>query len=154
MYQTEKNTVPLNLNAWKDRGPRVNYNEISENIRSKRSLPTIEEIYPDTKTSDPPPIIQYPDSDNVVAQRSYGSLSVPYEQEKSVEQPQHNTLMVAIKAIIRKIGFLALPGLLLFIVLNDSQVTLVRKLGTFCLFFIYSVIVVVNDGLGSITSQS
>ena len=73
--------------------------------------------------------------------------SVTFEE---VPSDQQNFVFVALKALLRKISFLALPGLLLFIVLNDAHVSLLKKLFTFAVFFIYSVVVVVYDGLSSV----
>lgn len=168
--QQEKYQIPTDLNEWKNRAPDLNLDQLFDNAstRKKRSL---DEFY----SNDGLKIVELPSeysstheiqkrdtttptTTTTVATTANTGLSTLQNKINIVEEPEHqeffpvdipepNCTLVAIKAIFRKIGFLLVPGLLFFILLNDTHISLVKKLMTFGAFFVYAVVVVVSDGI-------
>lgn len=75
------------------------------------------------------------------------ATTTPVTAASNAIQKEPNYLILTAKSIFRNLGFLIIPGLLVYILINDSNISSIKKLVAFAIYFIYSMIIVVSDSV-------
>lgn len=156
--------VPLDLKEWKNRMIVTEVNTILNKIPQQKH--DLNQIYSESIQIEEIPSTS---NENVVLNRrkrdthaNTQALAIPndikrlshpkaYADSENIvltqEQYEPNYTFIAMKAMIKKVGLLLVPGLLFFILLNDTQISMMKKLIAFAVYYVYSMIVIVSEGL-------
>lgn len=165
-FQESKNGVPEDLTKWKQINPKIDFSKVDPaKLRTmtefmQQDSPIITEIIEEDKTSqssnkeisDAQTAVsqRYKTTAGAVAEFNPRTTAHTYQISSETSATEPNYSLVVLRSVVKKLGLLLVPGLLLFILINDAHISIVKKLITFGVFFVYAVFLVARDCVASL----